>query len=441
MTKITIIGTGYVGLVSGVCFAKIGHKVICVDKDEAKINSLNQGQIPIFEPGLKEALGQATSFGNIKFTTDLIEAIKLSDVIFIAVGTPQNEEDGNANLEFVFEVAKEIAYHINSYKVIVTKSTVPVGTGYKIGQIIKNENSKADFSIISNPEFLREGKALEDFLSPERVVIGCDDLKSKEIMTTIYQPLIALNHNPNLVIYTDITTSELIKYAANSFLATKVAFINEMADLCEKVGGNIKDLSRGIGSDSRIGSKFLNPGPGFGGSCFPKDILALNAIAKQNQVKLSIIDSIISSNNNRKLNMVSKIKEALNGEIKGKKVALLGLAFKDDTDDIRYSPAITIAKGLLDQDAIIQAFDPEAMNNSKMAIGDNANISYHLSEYEAAQNADILVIATEWEQFGKIDLQQIKSKMKQPLIVDLRNILDGKKAKDLGFKYIGIGLV
>lgn len=438
-SRITIVGTGYVGLVSGICFAKIGHQVICVDKDAKKIGLLQKGEIPIFEPGLKETLSETVKAKNITFTTDLAEAVKNSDVIFIAVGTPQNH-DGNANLEFVFAVAKEIAQNANSYKVIVTKSTVPVGTGHKIAAIIKKENPTLEFSIISNPEFLREGKALEDFLKPDRMVVGFEDEKSRKIMAEIYAPLAELNHNEDLVIYTDVITSELIKYAANSFLATKIAFINEMADLCEKVGGNIKDLSVGIGSDSRIGNKFLNPGPGFGGSCFPKDILALNAVAKNNQVNLSLIETIISSNNNRKLHMVEKIKQAYGNNIKDKIIGVLGLAFKGDTDDIRYSPAISIIQGLLKEGAKIQAFDPQAMSNSANEIGKNQNISYHISEYEASKNADFLVIVTEWEQFSKIDLNKIKSLLINPLIVDLRNILDANKVKAAGFKYVGVGI-
>lgn len=436
--KITIIGTGYVGLVSGICFAKIGHKVICVDKDENKIEKLNNELIPIFEPGLKEELKLVNEAGNISFTTSLEDAIKASQVIFIAVGTPQNDHDGHANLEFVFEVAKQIAKSADSYKVIVTKSTVPVGTGHKIKEIIRKENPQLEFSIISNPEFLREGKALEDFLKPDRVVVGFEDKKAQDIMKKLYAPLVKLNDNRDLVIYTDIITSELIKYASNSFLATKVAFINEMANLCEKVGGNIKDLSFGVGSDSRIGNKFLNPGPGFGGSCFPKDIMALTSIAKKHDVELTLIETIIKSNENRKSEMVEKILQNLGANHKNKKVALLGLAFKADTDDIRYSPAIAIAKGLLNAGIKVQAFDPEAMENSKFEIL-NPNISYSHNCYEAAKDADALVIATEWAQFKKIDLEKMKTLLKNPVIIDLRNILDSNKVEKSGFSYISIG--
>ena len=434
--KITIIGTGYVGLVSGVCFAKIGHNVTCVDKDPNKIFKLENGQIPIFEPGLKEIL--QTSKNNITFTTSIEEGIKESDVIFIAVGTPQGENEGSANLDFVFEVAKDIAKYANSYKAIVTKSTVPVGTGKKIEKIIKENNPNLEFSIISNPEFLREGKAIDDFLNPDRVVVGINDDKSKKIMMEIYQPLCNLNQNQNLAIYTDVTTSELIKYGANSFLATKIAFINEMANLCEKVGANVKDFSKGIGTDSRIGDKFLNPGPGFGGSCFPKDILALNAVAKENNVNLSIIDSIISSNSNRKLEMAQRIIKILDNNVKNKEIAVLGLAFKGDTDDIRYSPAIAIIKELLKEGAKIQAFDPEAMENTQNELK-NDNISYHQNPYEASKDAEILVIATEWEEFKDLDLDKLKTNLKNPTIIDLRNLLNPKIAKDKGFKYFAIG--
>jgi UDPglucose 6-dehydrogenase len=436
--KIAVIGTGYVGLVSGICFARIGHEVICVDKDKSKIDKLNNGEIPIFEPGLKDNLKEINKRGNISFTTSLEKSIKDSDVIFIAVGTPQDEETGKANLDFVFSVAKDIAKYANSYKVIVTKSTVPVGTGHKIKQIIKSENNNLEFSIASNPEFLREGCAIIDFISPDRIVIGFEDDRSKKIMQQIYAPLMSLNNNQNLIIYTDIISSELIKYAANSFLATKIAFINEMADLCEQVGGDIKSVSKGIGSDSRIGDQFLNPGPGFGGSCFPKDILALNEIAKDCNVNLSIINSIINSNNDRKEQMVQRIIDLFDGDIKNKKIALLGLAFKGNTDDIRYSPAIVVAKGLLRAGAVIQAHDPEAMENSRNEI-QNSNILYFDNYLDACKDVDIIVIATEWSQFKKINLSKIKTVIKNPLILDLRNLLDINKVEKEGFVYKSIG--
>jgi UDPglucose 6-dehydrogenase len=435
--KIAVIGTGYVGLVSGICLARIGHNVICVDNNDSKIDKLNNGQIPIFEPGLKENLENVNQMGNISFTTSLKSAIDESDVIFIAVGTPQSE-DGKANLEYVFDVAKDIAKYAESYKVIVTKSTVPVGTGHKIKKIIQKKKPELEFSIVSNPEFLREGCAIIDFISPDRVVIGYEDNKAKKIMQQIYNPLTFINNNENLIIYTDIVSSELIKYAANSFLATKVAFINEISDLCEKVGGDIRLVSKGIGSDSRIGDRFLNPGPGFGGSCFPKDILALNSIAKENNVNLSIIDSIINSNDKRKNNMAYKIIEFFKGNIQGKKIALLGLAFKGGTDDIRYSPAINIANILLDNGAFIQAYDPQAILNSKNEIR-SQNIEYCENYLEACRDADLLVIATEWDQFKKINLTKIKEVIKKPAIFDLRNLLDSNKVIKEGFSYVPIG--
>jgi UDPglucose 6-dehydrogenase len=437
--KITIIGTGYVGLVSGICFAKIGHDVICVDKDTAKIFKLTNGQIPIFEPGLKEALDEATKDNKIHFTTSLKDAVEESDIIFIAVGTPQEQNKGNANLDFVYEVAKEIATNATSNKVIVTKSTVPVGTGKKIQNILHQTSPDITFSIISNPEFLREGKALYDFLNPDRIVIGSHDQESKELMDQLYLPLKKLTNNPNLLIHTDVATSELIKYASNAFLATKVAFINEMANLCEKINGNIKDLSLGMGSDSRIGRQFLNPGPGFGGSCFPKDILALSSIAKQHDTNPSLVDAVITSNQNRKLDMVNKIIKSCGNDIKNKKIALLGLAFKADTDDIRYSPAIAIAQELLAAGAHIKAFDPQAIENCKNELPNNNNLTYHKDEYQAAQDADAIVIATEWSQFKQMDLKRLILLLKKPLIIDLRNILDSKEIKQAGFNYVSIG--
>lgn len=437
--KITIVGTGYVGLVSGICFARIGHEVTCLDKDETKIKKLQNGEIPIFEPGLKEVLTEVKDAGKIKFTTSTKEAINTSEVIFIAVGTPSDKKTGHANLDFVFGVAKDIAQYANSYKVIVTKSTVPVGTGNKISEIIQAINANLEFNIVSNPEFLREGKALDDFLYPDRVVVGCDNNKSKEIMAQIYQPLVTLNNNKDLVLYSDVISSELIKYAANSFLATKVAFINEMANLCENVGGNIQDLSKAIGLDHRIGDKFLNPGPGFGGSCFPKDILALDHIAQENNVDLSIVKSVIKSNQDRKLAMAQRVIKFCDGDVKNKKIAILGLAFKGDTDDIRYSPAIVIVKNLLQNGAIIQAFDPEAMENSEIEIGQNSNISYHENEYEACREVDCLVIATEWQQFSKLDLEKVKKLSKKAKILDLRNMLNAQEAREIGFEYKSIG--
>jgi len=439
MTKIAVIGTGYVGLVSGLCFAKIGHNVICVDNNLSKIEQLQNGGIPIYEPGLKAILDEAIANKKITFTTDLAKAVQSCQAVFIAVGTPQDEKTGSADLSFVFEVAKQIAPHINSYKVIITKSTVPVGTNLQIKRIIRQTNEDADFSIASNPEFLREGCAIDDFLMPDRIVVGLEDAKentlAKKIMAEIY------NHFNGIapLIFTDITTAEMIKYAANSFLAMKICFINEIADLCEKVGADVRQLSKGIGLDSRIGNKFLNPGPGFGGSCFPKDILALENIAEKNNVELSLINSTIKSNAKRKIKMAEKIISANGGNVDGKTIAILGLAFKGNTDDIRYSPAIVIIRELIKKGAKIHAYDQEAMPNTKKELGENSTINYFPTPYEAIKNADSTIIATEWEEFKTLNLSKVRQLQKSNVIVDLRNMLDAKKARELGFKYVGIG--
>lgn len=427
--KITIIGSGYVGLVSGICFAKLGHEVICVDKDKSKISKLKSGAVPIFEPGLEDLLSEAVRAKKISFTTDLKEGLDVSSAVFIAVGTPQ-DEDGSADLSYVLGAAKEIAKLSNSYKLIITKSTVPAGTGEKIKKLVKKTNPKLQFSAASNPEFLREGAAIDDFMHPDRIVIGVEDEKSKKILSEIYAKFPA-----EKLITTDILTAELIKYASNSFLATKISFINEMADLCEIVGGDIKQLSYAMGLDSRIGGKFLNPGPGFGGSCFPKDIMAILNVAKENKVSLSLIDSVITSNKQRKIKMAHKISDALGGKIKGKKIALLGLAFKANTDDIRYSPAIVIAKELAKKGAKISATDPEAIENSRKELAEFKNISFTTDPYEAAKDADLIVIATEWKEYRDLDFSKIKTKK----IVDLRNLFDAKKMKEKGFEYFYVG--
>ena len=435
MTKIAVIGTGYVGLVSGLCFAKIGHNVMCVDNNSNKIQQLQNGIIPIYEPGLKVILDEAIAHKKITFTTDLASAVQNCQAIFIAVGTPQDEETGNADLSFVFKVAQQIAQNINSYKVIITKSTVPVGTNMQVKKIIRTINEDADFSVVSNPEFLREGCAIDDFLRPDRIVVGLEDEQAKKIMSEIYSYFTGTAP----LIFTDITTAEMIKYAANSFLAMKICFINEIANLCEKVGADVRKLSQAIGLDSRIGNKFLNPGPGFGGSCFPKDILALENIANKNDVELSLISSAIKSNNKRKIKMAEKIISANGGNIEGKTIAILGLAFKGNTDDIRYSPSITIIKELIKKGAKIYTYDQEAMENTKKELGENSAIKYFATPYEAIESADATVIATEWEEFRNLDLEKIKQLQKGNVIVDLRNMLDVKKAKILGFKYFGIG--
>lgn len=431
--KITVIGSGYVGLVSGICFAKIGHSVICVDKDQSKIDKLQQGIIPIFEPGLKELLAEVVAEKRISFTVNLEEALKESQAVFIAVGTPQGE-DGSADMTYVFGVAKDIAQKSQDYKLVITKSTVPVGTGQKIKAIISEINPKLEFSVASNPEFLREGAAIDDFMNPDRIVVGAEDEKAQKIMAEIYQKF-----SNTKIVYCDITTAELIKYASNAFLATKIGFINEMADLCEAVNGDVKNLSYAIGLDSRIGEKFLNPGPGFGGSCFPKDIMAISNIAKENAVSLSLIDSVITSNQKRKIKMADKISAILNGEIKDKKIAILGLAFKANTDDIRYSPAIVIVKELAKKGANIFATDPEAIENSKVELEGFTNVKFSADIYEVVKDVDLIVIATEWKVYAELDLEKIKQLTKSRKILDLRNILDAKKVRDAGFEYSCIG--
>ncbi len=427
--KITVIGSGYVGLVSGICFAKLGHEIACVDKDVAKIAKLKSGVIPIFEPGLKDLLDEVVAAKKISFTTDLQEALNGATAVFIAVGTPQ-DEDGSADLSYVLAAAKEIAELSNSYKLIVTKSTVPAGTGAKVKALVQATNPQLDFAVASNPEFLREGAAIDDFMNPDRIVVGVEDEKSQKIFAEIYEKF-----GPEKLITTDIITAELIKYAANSFLATKIGFINEMADLCEVVGGNIKQLAHAIGLDSRIGEKFLNPGPGFGGSCFPKDILAILNVAKENQVKLAVLDAVITSNQKRKIKMAQKISAILGGEIRGKKIALLGLAFKANTDDIRYSPAIVIAKELAKNGAQISAHDFEAIENSRRELAEFKNIEFCADVYEATAGADLIVIATEWKEYQKLDLTKIKTKK----ILDLRNLFDAEKMKNSGFEYFYVG--
>ncbi len=423
--KITVIGSGYVGLVSGICFAKLGHEIVCVDKLAEKIAKLNSGEIPIFEPGLKELLAEVVSAKKISFTTDLKVALSGAQAVFIAVGTPQ-DEDGSADLSYVLDAAQEIARLSDSFKVIVTKSTVPAGTGYKIKQLIRATNPKFDFTIASNPEFLREGCAINDFMYPDRIVIGCEDNKAKEIMAEIYK-----NFAPEKLIYTDIITAELIKYASNSFLATKISFINEMADLCEIIGGDIKQLSRAMGLDSRIGEKFLNPGPGFGGSCFPKDIMAILNVARENKVSLSLIESVVSSNKNRKEKIVARIAKILQNDVRNKKIAFLGLAFKANTDDVRYSPAITIIKELLTRGAKISAHDFEAIENSQRELGDK--VEFCTDAYAAMNSADLVVIATEWKEYCAIDFSKVKK------VLDLRNMFDAAEMKKKGIEYFYVG--
>lgn len=431
--KIVVIGTGYVGLVSSICFAKIGHQVIAVDKIASKIDQLKKGEIPIYEPGLKEMLTEVVGLDNISFTTNLQEALIDAKAVFIAVGTPQ-DEDGSADLSYVLDAIKEIAKYSTSSKLVVTKSTVPAKTGEKIKKLLTETNPQIKFYVASNPEFLREGCAIEDFMKPDRIVIGYDEDQAKKILEEIY------NYFPaSKIFHTDLVTAELIKYGSNSFLATKIAFINEIADLCENVGGNIKDLAYAMGQDSRIGGKFLNPGPGFGGSCFPKDILALLNIAKTNNSSLSLIDAVVKSNNNRKNLMVKKIVNLLDCDVENKKIIWLGLAFKANTDDIRYSPSIAIAKELAKMGAQIFAHDFQAQSNAKKELNDFNNVKFIDDIWEAIKNCELMVIATEWEQYKQIDLSRVKALNPNLKIIDLRNILDISEIKKHGFIFDFIG--
>lgn len=432
--NICVIGTGYVGLVTGTCFADFGVNVACVDKDAEKIETLKKGEIPIYEPGLKELVAKNVREGRLAFTTDLTESVRKALVIFIAVGTPPRE-DGSADLSYIEEVARTVAKNLNGYKVIVTKSTVPVGTGTLIEKIIKKEQSaKHSFDVVSNPEFLREGSAVEDFMRPNRVVIGARSQQAVAIMKDLYSPLYLIE-TPFII--TDIETSELIKYASNAFLATKISFINEIANICERVGADVHMVAKGMGLDHRIGPKFLHPGPGFGGSCFPKDTLAITKIAKDNGYTFKIVEAVIEVNALQRELMVEKIKKTVGGDLSGKTIAVLGLAFKPNTDDIRESPAIDIVEKLVESGAIVKAYDPASMENARKAAP--YAVTYAKDPYDAAEGAEALVILTEWNQFRKLDLQRIKKLLKRPRVVDLRNVYEPESMKELGFEYSSVG--
>lgn len=433
--KITMIGAGYVGLVSGVCFADFGHDVVCVDKDEGKISALKKGQIPIFEPGLDHLVASNVASGRLNFTDDLKTAVAASDVVFIAVGTPSRRGDGHADLSYVYAAAREIAANLQGFTVVVTKSTVPVGTGDEVERIIRETNPAADVTVVSNPEFLREGAAIEDFKRPDRIVIGVDgsDGRAREVMTEVYRPLY-LNQSP--LVFTTRRTSELIKYAGNAFLAMKITFINEIADLCEKVGANVQDVARGIGLDGRIGSKFLHAGPGYGGSCFPKDTLALVKTAQDHDTPVRLVETTVAVNDNRKRAMGRKVIAAAGGDIRGSKIAVLGLTFKPNTDDMRDSPAIAVVQALQDAGARVTGYDPEGMDNARKLI---EGLDCASDPYEAAAEADALVIITEWNEFRALDFDRLKSTMKTPLLVDLRNIYRKDEVAKHGFRYASIG--
>ncbi len=433
--KIVIIGTGYVGLVSGVCFAEFGFNVTCVDKDESKIKALMSGEIPIYEPGLETILQRNVDSNRLDFTVNLKKAVKNADVVFIAVGTPSRRGDGHADLSFVYGASEEIARSLNGYTLIVTKSTVPVGTGKEVKKIINNINPNAIFDVASNPEFLREGSAIEDFMRPDRIVVGLESDRAKEIMSTLYRPLFLLE---TPLIFTSLESSELIKYASNAFLAVKISYINQMSDLCESVGANIDDIAKGMGLDKRIGNKFLHTGPGYGGSCFPKDTLALVKTANDNKTSLSLVEETVKYNDLRKLSMVDKIHEAT-GEIQNKSVAILGLAFKPETDDMRDSPSIDIVKGLLELKANIYVYDPAAMSEAKRIFSNK--VIFSSSAQECLKDKDILIILTEWNEFRALDPKSILLSMKGNTIIDLRNIFDPKEMKKVNINYFSLGRV
>lgn len=432
--KVAIVGTGYVGLVSGTCLAEVGMYVTCVDTAEAKIAKLKQGGIPIYEPGLEELVKNNVAAGRLHFSTSLKESIRDAEVIIIAVGTPTRPQDGHADLRYVYAVAKEIGESLDHYAVVITKSTVPAGTGQEVKRIIKEENPNLDFDIASNPEFLREGNAIYDFMEPDRVVVGVENERARDVVARLYKPFADKGVE---VIYTDIVSSELIKYAANTFLATKVSFINEMADLCEKVGGNIQDVARGMGSDNRIGQKFLQPGPGYGGSCFPKDTLAMVNIGERALSPTTIVEAVIAVNRARPHRMVAKILSALDNKARGKQVALLGLTFKPDTDDVRDSTALIIAEEMVRSGAQVTAYDPQGMHEAQKIIGNI--VRYADNTEDALKNADIVVLATEWKEFRDLTPQYLKETLKHPIMVDLRNVFSPDEMERHGFTYLSIG--
>jgi len=431
--KIAMIGAGYVGLVSGACFSEFGHHVTCIDQDELKIGRLRRNEIPIYEPGLDTLVARNAAAGRLKFDKDLSAAVADADLVFIAVGTPSRRGDGHADLTYVREAAKQIAAAMDGYTVVVTKSTVPVGTGREVADIIRATNSTADFDVVSNPEFLREGSAIDDFMRPNRVVIGVESERGREKMRELYRPLFLIE---TPILFTGLETAELIKYAANGFLAMKISFINQVSDLCEKVGADVHDVARGIGLDGRIGQKFLHPGPGYGGSCFPKDARALVEIARQANAPISLIEATADFNEARKLQMAERIVTALGGSASGKVVALLGLTFKPNTDDMREAPSLAIAPALIKAGATIRAHDPEGMAEAKKLMPD---LSYCADPYETMTGADAVVLLTEWNSYRALDLKRMKAILKQPVVVDLRNIYRPSEMRTAGFRYSSIG--
>ncbi len=428
-----MVGTGYVGLVSGTCFAEFGINVTCLDKDESKISALKKGEIPIYEPGLEALVSKQVEAGRLSFTLDINEAVKDADAVFIAVGTPPRESDGHADMKYVHQAAREIARAMNGYTVIVTKSTVPVGTAKEVERIIREERPDGEFDVCSNPEFLREGAAISDFMRPDRIVIGSNSDRASDVLRALYRPLY-INETPMII--TTPETSETIKYAANAFLATKITFINEIANLCEKTGANVQEVARGIGVDGRIGSKFLHAGPGYGGSCFPKDTLALTQIGEEYDAPQRIVENVVHINNERQLEMADRVIAACDGDVEDKKIAVLGISFKPGTDDIRDAPSLKIIPRLQDAGAQVSAFDPAAMDNAKPLLAD---VTWCSESYEAIKDAHALVIVTEWNEFRALDLARVADEIASKTIIDLRNVYELDEMQSLGFNYYSIG--
>ena len=431
--KIAMIGTGYVGLVSGACFAEFGPDVTCVDVDAAKIERLLNGEIPIYEPGLQALVAKGVQSGRLSFTTDLARAVSEADAVFIAVGTPSRRGDGHADLRYVEAAAIEVAKSLKGYTVVVTKSTVPVGTGRRVAELIRGANPTAEFDVVSNPEFLREGSAIGDFMRPDRVVIGAETDRARAVMQALYRPLY-LMETP--VVMTTLETAELTKYAANAFLATKITFINEMADLCEKVGANVQDVARGMGLDGRIGKKFLHAGPGYGGSCFPKDTIALVRTAQEYGSPARLVETVVQVNDTRKGAMASRVIAACGGSVRGKTVGVLGVAFKPNTDDMRDAPSMAIVPALQDAGATVRAYDPAAMHEAGPLL---PGVQWCTDAYDAAVGADVLVIITEWNEFRALDLDRVGASMTQKVLVDLRNVYRAEDVRAQGFRYTSIG--
>ncbi len=431
--KIVVVGSGYVGLVSGACFADFGHDVVCIDTDAGKVERLNAGVMPIYEPGLDLLVADNRDAGRLSFSTDLAASMKGAEVVFLAVGTPSRRGDGHADLSFVFQASRDVAAAANGPLVVATKSTVPVGTGDEVERIVRKARPDLEIAVASNPEFLREGSAIEDFKRPDRIVIGCEDQRSREVMTEVYRPLY-LNQPP--LLFTTRRTSELIKYAANAFLATKITFINEIADLCEQVGANVQEVARGIGLDNRIGTKFLHAGPGYGGSCFPKDTMALIKTAQDHAAPLRIVETVAAVNDQRKRAMARKVVQACGGSVRDKTIAVLGLTFKPNTDDMREAPSLSIVTALEDAGAKVRGYDPEGMEMARPLM---PGLQLCANAYQTIEGADAVVIVTEWNEFRALDMRRVKALLKSPVVVDLRNIYRPEEMARLGFTYVSVG--